>query len=105
MRLTQFTNDAQSVQGNPGATVTFKCLTGNEIDAAIKMQELPEEERKGEPDFLTRVLVDWHGIEGANGQMLPSPKDDPSVINALYPHEQKWIQDLFWAGPDKSPKN
>jgi len=99
-RRTTFTVDAESVQGNPGTTVTFR---------AIKVREFRE--YTTEADVTDRVMLErhlaaWTGIVDDGGNELPSPADDPSVLGELYIHEQQALMRLLWAGPEgASAKN
>jgi hypothetical protein len=92
MRRNQFVVDAESVQGNAGAEVTFR---------ALKVRVLREYRSTGmtDADLLERHVVDWSGFEDDNGKPLPSPKDEPEVLGELYLHEQRLAQ-LLLQGPD-----
>ena len=97
-RKSTFTVDAESVQGNPGATVTFSMLTVGEWKAYP--QDIID------VDLVTNHVVSWTGIVDNEGDPMPNPADDPGVIDALYLPEQKALARLLWAGPDgESAKN
>ena len=69
-RRKTFTVDAESVQGNEGAEVTFR---------ALKVRELREyrETAMTDTELLQGHITAWSGIVDDNGKDLPSPADDP----------------------------
>jgi hypothetical protein len=92
-RRSQFTVDAQSVQGNAGATATFRTLTVGEYQNYLD-----------DPDYRDRHLVKkhlvaWSGIVGNDDVPLPDPTDDPDAMNALYLHEVGALAILLVQGP------
>jgi len=91
-RGAQFTVDAESVQGNEGATVTF---------SALKVREWREYRttEMTDIDLVRAHVVAWSGIVGDDGKELPSPADEPTVIDELYMHEQAALARLLWQGP------
>lgn len=93
-RRNQFTVDAESVQGNAGAEVTFKRITWGERDRYLNEPEY------GDTDILREHLVDWHGIEDDEGHEIPSPKDEPGVVAVLYIDEVTALVRLLFQGPD-----
>ena len=99
-RGNQFTVDAESVQGNAGATVTFKALTVGE------WKEYRSSDAVTDFSLVESHVVAWSGIVDDEGHELPDPADEPEVINALYLHEQQALARLLWQGPDgASAKN
>ena len=99
-RRKTFTVDAEKVQGNPGATVTFTNITVGE------RAEYLADDKADDHTILKRHLIDWKGIVDNDDKDLPSPADEPDVLNALYMDEQRAFARLFWQGPDgESAKN
>jgi len=99
MRRNQFTVDAESVQGNAGAEVTFK---------ALLVEEVSEYRATGMTDreLLEKHLLSWKGIVDDNDKPLPSPDHEPGILGKLYIHEQQELARLLFAGPDgESAKN
>jgi hypothetical protein len=88
-RRSTFTVDAESVQGNAGATVTFRAIKVKEWEA---YRADPEQ---GIGDLLHRHIVDWSGFTDEDGHALPSPKDEPGVIADMYFHELRELQRLL----------
>lgn len=100
MRRNQFTVDAESVQGNAGAEVTFRKITVGERDRYL------EDPKYGDLAAVRDHLVDWKGIVDDEGHELPSPKDEPGVDAALYLDEVGALARLLFQGPDDiSSKN
>jgi len=98
-RRKQFTVDAESVQDEPGATITFRCLKVGEADD-YRSNDVTATE------FLVQHIVTWAGVKGDNGEDLPSPADEPGIVAALYLHERDAMLRLLWQGPDgESAKN
>jgi len=98
-RRSTFTVNAEAVQDEEGAEVTFSCITVGE------RQEYLDTEMN-DIDLVKSHVVSWSGIIDNDGHELPSPVDDPAVINALYMHEIRELSRLLWAGPDgASAKN
>ena len=93
MRRSTFTVDAEVVQGNAGATATFRCMT---VGAMQEYRTTP----MTDTDVLCAHLVDWSGIVDDDGQTLPNLTDEPGVIAALYLHEQQALIRLLFEGPD-----
>jgi len=91
-RGSQFTVDAESVQGIPGATVTFRALTVGEW-REYRTTELTD------VDLIRAHLLTWTGIVDDDDNELPSPADEPEVLDALYLHEQQALARLLWQGP------
>lgn len=99
-RKSTFTVDAEGVQGNAGATATFHCITIGEH------REWRESPTTTDADLLRGHLVSWAGMVDDEGQPLPSPDADPTVLDRLYQHEQNALIRLFVAGPEgPSAKN
>jgi len=92
-RRSTFTVNAEGVQGNAGATATFKALTVGDVDEA----------RSGglrDHDLLVGHLMGWSGIVDDDDQPLPDPVSDPGVLDRLYVHEQTALTRLLFQGPD-----
>ena len=98
-RRSQFTVNAEAIQGNEGATVTFKALRVREM-REYRATEMTDR------DLLEAHVLGWVGIVDDAGQPLPSPADDPEVLGELYIHEQQALARLLFQGPDgDSAKN
>lgn len=96
-RRTTFQVDAATVQGNAGATVTFRCLLVGEY------WEYRNTDGTSDTDMLKAHLVSWAGIVDDEGHELPGT---PEMVDRLYMHEQRALMALFWAGPEgPSSKN
>jgi hypothetical protein len=93
-RRNQWTVDAEAVQGNAGATVTFHCVTVGERNEYIASPDVDD------IVMLRSHLVAWTGIVDDQDRELPSPADDPAVIDALYMTELRALARLLWAGPE-----
>ena len=99
-RRSTFTVDAESVQGNAGATVTFQRITWGERDRYLNDPDY------GDAAMLSEHIVDWHGIEDDDGNEIPSPKDEPGVVAVLYVDEVTALIRLLFQGPSgESAKN
>ena len=92
-RRGSFTVDAESVQGNPGAEVTFRALKVREVNEYRNSTQTDE-------DLLQAHVVSWSGILDDDGHELPSPEDEPGALGELYVHEQFALARLLFAGPD-----
>ena len=98
-RRSTFTVDAESVQGNAGAEVTFKALTVGEWNEYRSTAQTDHE-------LLAAHVLDWAGIVDDDGKPLPSPANEPDVLGRLYVHELRALAVLFLQGPDgESAKN
>lgn len=93
-RKKQFTVDASSVQGNKGATATFRCVKRGKWKAYMSEADV------NDVVMIDDHLVDWHGFTNDDGHELPSPKDEPDIVDELYMHEQRLLARLLWQGPD-----
>ena len=95
-RDTQFTVNAESVQGNEGATATFQHITVGE-----RLEYLADDEIN---DFIMvrRHLLSWSGIVDNDDRELPDPKDEPGVFDALYLPEMRALALIMWRGPDEA---
>lgn len=89
MRRNQFVVDAESVQGNAGATVTFRCLRVREL------REWRDDPEQNDTTLLRDHLVGWEGIVDDDG--APLPAED---VGELYLHEQREMVRLLLQGPD-----
>lgn len=99
MRRNQFTVDAESVQGNADAKVTFKALKVGQHREYLttKMTDL---------ELLKAHLLGWAGIVGDDEKPLPSPEDQPDILDELYLQEVVSFVKLLFKGPDEDgPKN
>jgi len=93
-RRNQFTVDAESVQGNAGAEVTFSKITIGQRGHYLSDPDY------GDADMLRDHIIDWHGIEDDEGREIPSPKDEPGVVAVLYIDELTALVRLLFQGPD-----
>ena len=91
-RGSQFTVDAESVQGNEGATVTFRALKVREVNE-YRTTEMTD------ADLLRSHVLSWSGFVDDEGRELPSPADEPDVLGELYVHEQLALSRLLFQGP------
>ena len=99
-RRRSFVVDAESVQGIPGAEITFKCLTVGTVDEYRTNDEMTDS------DLLCMQILSWKGIVDDNDKELPSPSDEPGILKKLYTHEMRKMSALLFAGPDgDSAKN
>ena len=94
-RRNQFTVDAESVQGNAGAEITFKRLT-----FGTRQRYFDLEDKYNDADLLREHVLDWKGIEDDEGNEIPSPKDQPGVEATLYWEEIVAIGRLLLQGSD-----
>ena len=95
-RRSTFEADAESVQGNAGATVTFRAIT---IGQAREYRETS----MTDDDLLRAHVLDWSGIVDDDDHALPSPKDEPGVLDALYIFERTAIARLLFTGAPVIP--
>jgi hypothetical protein len=93
-RRNQFKVDAESVQGNPGAEITFRKLT------VAKREQYRTDRDYNDLELVREHIIDWHGIEDDNGNEIPSPKDEPGADAALYVDEITEMARLLFQGPD-----
>jgi len=80
MRKSQFTVDAESVQNNAGAEVTFHCVT-------VKEMRVYRTTEQTDAELLQEHILTWSGIVDDEGNELPNPADDPEVLGKLYVDE------------------
>ena len=95
-RRSTFIADAESVQGNKGATVTFKAITLDEWDEYVTT---PKTDR----ELLTERVVAWKGIVDDDDFELPSPADDQAIIGKLYTAEKDALMRLLYSGAPAIP--
>ena len=95
-RRSTFEADAESVQGNAGATVTFRAVT---VDEFKEYRETSMTDR----ELLASHVVAWKGIVDDNDQDMPSPADEPGIIGKLYLFELQALARLLFAGPPAIP--
>jgi len=93
-RKSTFTVDARSVQGNEGATATFRTL---KVGTLRKYLSVPD---YNDTELMDDHLVSWSGFVDDQGNELPSPADDPGVLDALYVYERAKLVRLLLDGPD-----
>ncbi len=93
MRRNQFTVDAESIQGNAEATVTFRCLKVREV------RRYRQDPAFGDHELLEQHIMSWSGIVDDNDRELPNPADDPAVLDELYLHERSQLGTLLFVGP------
>jgi len=96
-RRSTFIADAESVQGNKGATVTFRAITVDEFKDYLAKDEITDK------DMLATHVIAWKGIEDDDGNALPVPKDEPGIVGSLYLSELKALSKLLFAGPPVIP--
>lgn len=98
-RRSEFTVDAESVQGNAGTTVTFRALKVGEMHVYRTTD-------RTDRDVLKAQILGWVGIIDDDEKPLPSPADQPDIVDELYMHEQQAMVRLLFQGPDgDSAKN
>jgi hypothetical protein len=93
-RRSTFTVDASEVQGNEGATATFSSLTVREWKDYRSVDDV------NDITLVQSHLVSWTGFVDDEGNELPSPADEPEILDLLYMHEQRALARLLWQGPD-----
>ena len=99
MRRNQFTVDAESVQGNVDATVTFRALKVGQVHK-YRTTEMTDR------DLLEAHVLSWAGIIDDDEKPLPSPADQPDILDELYLQEVVAFVKLLFKGPDEvSAKN
>jgi hypothetical protein len=99
-RRNQFVVNAESVQGNAGAEITFKLITLGTRDQYFRDPDY------GDIDLLNDHILDWRGIVDDDGNEIPSPKDEPGVQASLYMSEVSEIIALLFDGQRQDlPKN
>ena len=94
MRRSTFECDASAVQGNEGATVTFKPVTVGERHEYNARAEVTD------ASMLQNHIVSWAGIVDDDDNEMPSPADQPDIVNALYVVELAELTRLLWNGQD-----
>ena len=95
-RRSTFIADAESVQGNAGATVTFKAIT---LDGWADYVSSPTTDK----ELLTEHVISWEGIEDDDGHDLPLPSDEPGIIGQLYTAERDALMRLLYKGAPAIP--
>lgn len=93
-RTKTFSVDASSVQGNPDARVTFKA-----IKRGVWRQYL-EDRDFGDDKLASMHIVSWTGFTDDAGEELPSPSEQPDVLDELYQHEIGALARLLAMGPN-----
>jgi hypothetical protein len=93
-RYKTFTVDAESVQGNAGASVTFRTLKVRTV-SEYNTTEMTDE------DLLRQQIESWSGFEDDEGRELPSPSDEPDILGELYLPEKTTLLRLLFRGPDE----
>ena len=97
MRRSTFDADAESVQGNAGATVTFRACT---VDEMAVYRETTMTDR----EMIMSHVISWSGIVDGDDHELPCPAaDDPGGLGKLYLHELKAMARLLFVGPPLLP--
>lgn len=94
-RRSEFTVDAESAQGNPGAEVTFR---------ALKVGQVREYRETTMTDLalLKAHVLGWAGMVDDDEKPLPSPADQPDILDELYLHEVVEFVKLLFKGPDET---
>lgn len=95
-RRSTFIADAESVQGNKGATATFKACT-------LAEYEDYRTSSKTDKDMLIAHLLEWSKFEDDEGHALPNPKDEPGIIDKLYLAEVRALARLLYTGAPAIP--
>jgi len=95
-RRSTFEANAESVQGNAGATVTFRAVT---VDEFKEYRETSMTDR----EMIASHVVAWKGIVDDNDQALPSPADEPGIVGALYLFELRALAQLLFTGAPPIP--
>ena len=93
-RVDSFTFNAESVQGVEGATITSKSV----LRGDWKLYATDAEH--GDGWYVELHVISWKGIVDSNGNELPSPADEPGILDALYMHETGEIARLISQGPN-----
>lgn len=95
-RRSTFTANAESVQGNKGATVTFKAIT---LDGWDDYTNSP----KTDKELLAEHVIAWEGVEDDDGNAMPNPADEPGIIGKLYTAEKSALMRLLYNGAPAIP--
>jgi len=96
-------HDASEVQGE-GAWVTTSEVKVKEIRVIRKQSADPEfDDFEGGIALLARHIVAWNWVDD-EGKPLPSPKNDPKVMDELTNAESEFLVDLLM-GEKGSSKN
>jgi hypothetical protein len=101
MRRTSFKVDAESVQGNEGAWIEFKNITRGVIRRLFD----DNDQEVTVPGLIKEYVLDWGGFTDDGGKEMPSPKDEPDIVDTLYRNEEGEIVRLLVAGPVADQKN
>jgi len=96
-RRSTFEADAESVQGNKGATVTFRAVTSDEY------KEYRGDASMTDREMIVSYVIAWKGIVDDNDHELPCPADEPEIIGKLYLTELRALARLLYNGPPLLP--
>jgi hypothetical protein len=94
VRKKTFTVGAESVQGNEGATVTFRAIKRGTWRAYLTGRDF------GDDQLVAQHLVSWSGFVDDEGNELPQPSDQSDVLDELYFHEVQALAKLLAFGPN-----
>ncbi len=95
-RRSTFIAGAESVQGNAGATVTFRAIT---LDGWDDYVTSPKTDR----ELLVEHVIAWKGVVDDDDNALPSPADEPGIIGRLYTAEKAALMRLLYTGAPAIP--
>jgi hypothetical protein len=93
VRIKKFTVDASEVFGE-GASVTFKSIKRGVWKDYLAGAEF------GDDKLVAQHVLSWQGIKDDEGNDLPSPQDEPEILNELYLHEINGLARLLVQGPN-----
>lgn len=96
--------DSSAVQGD-GTWVDIKAMTWGEVKAIrAEAKDADDEARIGMSDDRLRAqILDWNWVD-FDGEPLPTPLEDPSVIDALTDEEVGWLLGVLNAQGSPDPK-
>lgn len=96
--------DASEVQGE-GAIVV---ISGVKVKEIRRIRTLANSEKDVDEfemglELVAKHIIDWNWVDDA-GERLPTPKEDPSVIDELTDEEAVFLTQLL-IGPGEETKN
>lgn len=77
-------------------------LTEDEKNTAYELSGLTDDVLNLADKQLARFIVEWNWVDD-DGNSLPQPKDDHTVLSKLYTHEYTFVMKLF--NPEDNSKN
>ena len=93
-RHTTFIVDAEKLQGNPDASITFRPVTVGE------RQQYFANPANTDLEMIAEHVVAWAGVVDDDDQPMPNPADEPAIVGKLYLHEAQMVMRWLWGGPD-----